>query len=176
MLGAIKFLIDTPPSASNLVSTVLEQHTAAQDQASKEESSVDSQVGDEVDTGPEATNKDDGRSNVVEKNEGPLAEDVANVDKSDSTFQEFYTSAGVVIAKYDVPKSVDRVADADDKQACSPILIDTIKLFELADVVTYEHWGSKKIVQCKFGLLSYFYRYTSSEKLLEDWSTTGHLV
>ncbi|VFQ93048.1 unnamed protein product [Cuscuta campestris] len=175
MLGAMKILIDTPPSAPNLVSTVLEQHIEAYGQASKEESSVDSQVGDEVDTGPEAINKDDGGSNIVGKNEGPLVEDVANVDKLDSTFQEFYTSAGVVIAKDDVPKSVEKVADGDAKQACSLILIDTIKLFELADVVPYEHRGSKKIVQGKFGILLYFYRFTSSEKLLEDWSTTGHL-
>ncbi|VFQ92646.1 unnamed protein product [Cuscuta campestris] len=145
----MKILIDTPPSAPNLVSTVLEQHIEAYGQASKEESSVDSQVGDEVDTEPEAINKDDGGSNIVGKNEGPLVEDVANVDKSDSTFQEFYTSAGVVIAKDDVPKSVEKVADGDAKQACSPILIDTIKLFELADVVPYEHRGSKKIVQGK---------------------------
>ncbi|VFQ77034.1 unnamed protein product [Cuscuta campestris] len=171
MLGAIKILIDTPPSAPNLVSTVVEKHTEAHGQASKEESNIDSQVGDEVDIGPETINRDDGRSNVVETNEGPLAANVAHVDKPDSTFHEFYTSVGWVISKYDVPKSVDKVVDADGKKACSPILIHTIKLFELIDVVKYEHLGSKKIVQCKSGHLSYFYRYTSSEKLLEEWST-----
>ncbi|VFQ79431.1 unnamed protein product [Cuscuta campestris] len=114
MLGAIKILIDTPPSAPNLVSTVVEKHTEAHGQASKEESNVDSQVGDEVDIGPETINRDDGRSNVVETNEGPLAANVAHVDKPDSTFHEFYTSVGWVISKYDVPKSVDKVVDANE--------------------------------------------------------------
>ncbi|VFR03076.1 unnamed protein product [Cuscuta campestris] len=175
MLGAIKILTDTPPSASNLVSTVLEQHTEAQDQASKEELSVHSQVGDEVDTGPEAINKDDGRSNVVDKNEGPLAEDVANVDKPDPTFQEFSTSAGVVIAEYDIPKSVDKVTDADGKQAHSPMLIDTIKLFELVDVVKTEHLVSPRATTYVLCPVSSFHHFAPRSKMVED-SKSGLLL
>ncbi|VFQ80616.1 unnamed protein product [Cuscuta campestris] len=175
MLGAIKILIDTLPYASNVVSTVIEQNAEAQDHASKEESRVDSQVGDEVDTGPEAINKDDGRSNVVDKNEGPLAEDVANVDKPDLTFQEFSTSAGVVIEEYAISKSVDKVRDEDGKQAPAPMLIDTIKLFELVDVVKTEHLVSPRATTYVLRPVLSFHHFSPRSKMVED-SKSGLLL
>ncbi|VFQ89220.1 unnamed protein product [Cuscuta campestris] len=165
MLGAIKILIDTPPSVPNVVSTVIEQNVEAQDHTSKEKSNVDSQVGGDGDIGPEAINKNNGRSNVVEKNESPLAKDVANVDKPDPAFQEFYTSAGVVIAEYDIPKSVDKVTDADGKQAHSPILIDTIKLFDLVDVVKTEHLVSLRATTSVMRIVSSFHHFAARAKM-----------
>ncbi|VFQ91465.1 unnamed protein product [Cuscuta campestris] len=67
MLGAIKVLIDSPPSVPNLVSTVIDRNAEAHDHASKKKPSIDSQVGDDVDIRHEAINKDNGRSNIVEK-------------------------------------------------------------------------------------------------------------
>ncbi|VFQ75213.1 unnamed protein product [Cuscuta campestris] len=174
MLGAMKVLIDTPPYALNVVSTIIEQNAETQDHASKEGSSVDSQVGDEVDIGPEAINKDDGRFNVVGKNEGPLAEDVANVDKPDPTFQEFSTSAGVVIAEDEISKSVDKVTDVDGKQAHSPMLIDIIKLFELV-VVKTEHLVSSRATTYVLRPVSSFHHFASRSKMVED-SKNGLLL
>ncbi|VFQ89646.1 unnamed protein product [Cuscuta campestris] len=147
----------------------------SEDHASKEGSSIDSQVRDGVDIGPAAINKDDGRFNVVDKNEGPLAEDVANVDKPDSTFQEFSTSAGVVIAEYEIPKSVDKVTDADGKQAHSPMLIDTIKLFELVDVVKTEHLVSPRATTYVLRPVSSFHHFAPRSKMVED-SKSGLLL
>ncbi|VFQ69554.1 unnamed protein product [Cuscuta campestris] len=167
MLGAIKVLIDSPPSLPNPVSIVIEQNAEAQDHTSKEKSSVDSQVGDEVDIGPKAINKNNGRSNAVEKNESPLA-DVANVDKPEPAFQDFYTSAVVVIAEYDIPKSVDKVTDADGKQAHLPILIDTIKLFDLVDVVKSEHLVSLRATTFVMRIVSSFHHFAARGKMVED--------
>ncbi|RAL38797.1 hypothetical protein DM860_013478 [Cuscuta australis] len=112
MLGAIKVLIDSPPSVPNLVSTIIDQNAEAHDHASKKEPSIDSQGGDDVDIRHEAINKDNGRSSIVEKKE--------SVDKRDNTFQEFFTSAGVVIAEYDILKSVDKVTDGDGYRSMTP--------------------------------------------------------
>ncbi|VFQ66903.1 unnamed protein product [Cuscuta campestris] len=150
-------------------------HPHFEDHASKEGSSVDSQVGDEVDIKPKAINKDDRRFNVVDKNEGPLAEDVANVDKPDPTFQEFSTSAGVVIAEYEIPKSVDKVTDADGKQAHSLMLIDTIKLFELVDVVKTEHLVSPRATTYVLCPVSSFHHFAPRSKMVED-SKSGLLL
>ncbi|VFQ94309.1 unnamed protein product [Cuscuta campestris] len=143
---------------------VMEQN----DHASKEGSSVDSHVGDEVEIGPEAINKDDGRFNVVDRNEGPLAEDGANVDKPDSTFQKFSISDCEVIAEYDILKSVDKVTDADGKQAHSPMLIDTTKLFELVDVVKTEHLVSPRATTYVLPLVSSFHHFAPRSKMVED--------
>ncbi|VFQ77161.1 unnamed protein product [Cuscuta campestris] len=143
MLGAIKVLIDTPPYAPNVVSTVIEQNA-------------------------EAINKDDGSSHVVDKNEGPLAAYVANVDKPDPTFQEFSISASVVIAEYDIPKSVDKVTDADGKQAHSPMLIDTIKLFELVNVVKMEHLIPPRATTYVLRPVSSFHHFAPRSTMVED--------
>ncbi|VFQ77181.1 unnamed protein product [Cuscuta campestris] len=177
MLGCIKILIDTPPYAPNVVSTAIEQNAEAQNHASKEELSVDSQVGEEVDIVPEAINKDDGGSNVVEKNEGSLAEDdVANVDEPDSTFHEFYISAGVAIAKCDVLNSVDKVADAYAKQAHSPMLIDTITLFKLVDVVKTEHLISTRATTYVLLPISSFHHFAPRSKMTSKLSSSPLLL
>ncbi|VFQ64585.1 unnamed protein product [Cuscuta campestris] len=166
MLGAIKVLIGSPPSVPNLVSTIIDQNGEAHDHASKKESSVGLQGGDDVDIRHEAINKDNGRSSVVEKKESPVAEDVANVDKPDHTFQEFSTSAGVVIAEYDILKSVDKVTDGDGKQAHSPMLIDTITLFELVIVVKMEHLISPRATTYVLRPVSSFHHFAPRSKMV----------
>ncbi|VFQ96120.1 unnamed protein product [Cuscuta campestris] len=175
MLGPIKVLIDSSPSMPNLVSTVIDRNANAHDHASKKKPNIDSQVGDDVDIRHKAINKDNGRFNVVGKNESPLAEDVANVDKPDSTFQEFSTSAGVVIAEYDIPKSADKVRDADGKQAHSPMLIDTITLFELVDVVKTEHLISLRATTYVLRPISSFHHFAPISMMVED-SKSGLLL
>ncbi|VFQ73391.1 unnamed protein product [Cuscuta campestris] len=138
----MKILIDTPPYMPNVVSTVIEQN----DHASKEGSSVDSQVGDEVDIGLEAINKDDRRFNVVDKNE-----------------------------EYDIPKSVDKVTDANGKQEHSPMLIATIKLFELVDVVKMEHLISPRATAYVLRSVSSFHHFAPRSKMVED-SKSGLLL
>ncbi|VFQ77253.1 unnamed protein product [Cuscuta campestris] len=117
----------------------------------------------------------EGRSNVVGKNEGPLAEDVANIDKPDPSFQEFYTSAGVVIAEYDIPKSVAKVTDADGKQVRSPILIDTIKLIDIVNAIKTEHLVSPRAHKYATCLVSYFHYFAARAKLVQD-SKSGRLL
>ncbi|VFQ69613.1 unnamed protein product [Cuscuta campestris] len=175
MLGAIKVLIDSPPSVLNLVSTIIDRNAEAHDHASMKEPSVDSQGGDDVDIRHEAINKDNGRFNVVDKNEGLLAEDVANLDKPYPTFQEFSTSTGVVIAEYEIPKSVDKVTYADGKQAHSPMLIDIIKLFKLVDVVKTEHLVSSRATTYVLHPVSSFHHFAPRSKMVED-SKNGLLL
>ncbi|VFQ61536.1 unnamed protein product [Cuscuta campestris] len=173
MLGAIKILIDTPPFALNVVSTVIKQNAEAHDHTSKEESTVGSQDGDEVDIGPDAINKHNGRSNIVEKNESHLVEDVANVNKLDPTFQEFYTSAGVVIEDFNVPDIIDKVADADNKLADIPILSDTIKLFDIVTMVKTEHLVSPRATAYAMCYVSYFHHFAARAKMVEDSNNTS---
>ncbi|VFQ65982.1 unnamed protein product [Cuscuta campestris] len=168
MLGAIKVLIDSPPSVPNLVSTIIDQNAEAHDHASKKEPSIDSQGGDDVDIRHEAINKDNGRSSIVEKKE--------SVDKRDNTFQEFFTSAGVVIAEYDILKSVDKVTDGDGTQAHSLMLIETITLFELVDVVKTEHLISPRATTYVLRPASSFHHFAPRSKMVSGVVVWRYIV
>ncbi|VFQ69227.1 unnamed protein product [Cuscuta campestris] len=139
------------------------------------EGSIDeSNVRDEVKSVFEPMHDYDGKPNVVEVIDGdPTHEDVANVYTPDPTFQEIYTSASVVIAENDVPESVNKVANGDCKKACSTILIDNPKLFDIVDVFKSESPVPKLAVLHKFGILSYFHYYTSTGMLFVKRSPGG---
>ncbi|VFQ65182.1 unnamed protein product [Cuscuta campestris] len=164
MMNAIRNLINALLSPPNLAHMVTIQNTESHEKESKDDSSVESYVGDNMNSEPELINADDeGPGDNMES--GP---ELLNVDDEGSNImgkkKEFALLEGV-----------DKVTDEDCIHADNPILLDTIALFNIVGIVKSEHLGSKKIVQYKFGHPSSFYHYTSSAKLLEDWSTTGHL-
>ncbi|VFQ66809.1 unnamed protein product [Cuscuta campestris] len=73
---------------------------------------------------------------------------------------------GVVMAEYDIPKSVDKVTDADGKQAHSPILIDTIKLFDLVAVVKTDHLVSLRATTSVKRIVSSFHHFVARAKMV----------
>ncbi|VFQ71838.1 unnamed protein product [Cuscuta campestris] len=151
------------------------QNTESHEKESQDDSSVESYVGDSMDSGPELINVDDEGSIVMGKSKGDISEYIVNEDTLDLPSHEcsvpVNASTCVVIAEFALLEGVDKVADEDCIHADNSISLDAIVLFDIVGVVKSEYLVSKKIVRCMFGLLFYFCHYTSSEKLLEDWST-----
>ncbi|VFQ65765.1 unnamed protein product [Cuscuta campestris] len=176
--SAIKMLIDTSPSPPNLVSTVIEKNVESLDQESKVDSSVDSQVGDDEDSALGAM-KEDEESKVMEKDDSASVADVVNVYALNPTSNEFFVpikvSAGVVIAKFDVPDIIDNVVDADNKQAENPISFDIIKLCDIADVVKMLHLVSLSEPTCGIDSISQAPQFTPSSNMVEN-SRNGPLL
>ncbi|VFQ75964.1 unnamed protein product [Cuscuta campestris] len=147
MVNAISNLISAPLSPPNLAPMVTVQNTELHEKESKDDSGVELYVGDDMDNGSEAINKDDGRSNFVEKNEGSHTEDVADAYKCDLTSHEFYASLNTLACvdnvNYDVLGDVDHVAE-------NSISLDTFKLFDIVDVVKSEYQVSNERVPYRF--------------------------
>ncbi|VFQ65679.1 unnamed protein product [Cuscuta campestris] len=160
MMNAIRNLINAPL----LAHMVTIQNTESHEKESKDDSSVELYVGDNMDSGPELINADDEGSGD-NMDSGPKH---INADDEGSNVmgknKEFALLEGV-----------DKVANEDCVHTDNSISLDTIALFDIAGIIKSEHLISKKIVRCMFGLLFYFCHYTSSEKLLKDWSTNVRL-
>ncbi|VFQ73066.1 unnamed protein product [Cuscuta campestris] len=147
MMNAIRNLINAPLSPPNLAHMVTIQNTESHEKESKDDSGVESYVEDDVDSGSEAINKDDRRSNAVKKNEGSPTEDVVDAYKCDPTSHEFYASINTLACvdnvNYEVLGDVDHVVE-------NSISLDTFKLFDIVDVVESEYQVSDETVQYRF--------------------------
>ncbi|RAL45378.1 hypothetical protein DM860_013774 [Cuscuta australis] len=105
----IQNLINAPLSPPNLAHMVTIPNTESHEKESKDDSSVESYVGDNMDSGPELINAEDEGSNVVGKN------------------NEFALLEGV-----------DKVTYEDCIHADNPILLDTIALLDIVGLIGSE--------------------------------------
>ncbi|VFQ78701.1 unnamed protein product [Cuscuta campestris] len=106
-------------------------------------------------------------SGIIDEGGGALAANYgANIErdepsnKSDSTSRELYVplnaSVRMKIAEYEALASMEKVADADKKQVANLISFDdTIKLFDLVDVVNTEHLVSPRATTYAMGPVSF---------------------
>ncbi|VFQ77842.1 unnamed protein product [Cuscuta campestris] len=143
------------------------------------DSSLDSLVGDDEDSALGAMKEDEKESKVMEKDDSATFVDVVNVYALNPTSSEFFVpinvSAGVVIAKFDVPDIIDNVVDTDNKQADNPISFDIIKLCDIADVVKMLHLVSLSEPTWGIGFISQAPQFTPSSNMVED-SRNGPLL
>ncbi|VFQ96130.1 unnamed protein product [Cuscuta campestris] len=144
-----------------------------------EKLSIESHVGDYEDSGPEAMNEDDGGFNIVEKDEGANAKEVVNAYTLNPTSSEFSiainASTCVVIAEFDVLNIIDKVADIDNKQADNLISFDTIKLFDIANMVGMQHLVSLSEPTCGIGSISHVLQFVPRSNMVEG-SRDGPLL
>ncbi|VFQ69423.1 unnamed protein product [Cuscuta campestris] len=83
---------------------------------------------------------------------------------------------GMTIVGYEVLASIEKVADADKKQVDNLISFDdTIKLFDLVDVVKTEHLVSPRATTYAMRPVSFFLHFSTRAKLVED-SKSGLLL
>ncbi|VFQ83171.1 unnamed protein product [Cuscuta campestris] len=126
-------------------------------------------------------------SGIIGDDGGALDEDYsANIlsdeplNKSDSTPRELSislnASVGMTIAGYEVLASIEKVADGYKKQVDNLISFDdTIKLFDLVDVVKTEHLVSPKETTYAMRPVSFFHYFSARAKLVEE-SKSGLLL
>ncbi|VFQ85586.1 unnamed protein product [Cuscuta campestris] len=77
-------------------------------------------------------------------------------------------------AAYKVPASVEKVADADNKQVYDlNSFDDTIKLFDIDDAVEFAYQVSEEVVQDKFRILLSLQCYSSTSMLHAKCSGDG---
>ncbi|VFQ72873.1 unnamed protein product [Cuscuta campestris] len=139
MIRVIQNLTSAPLSPPNLALVVTVQNTESHEKELKDDSSVESHVGDVIDSRPELRNENDERSNVVE-NSKELA----------------------------LLEGPNKVADADNKRADNPISFDTIKLFDNVDAVKTEHLVSPREPTLGIGSISHVPRFAPRYKMVED--------
>ncbi|VFQ81189.1 unnamed protein product [Cuscuta campestris] len=101
-------------------------------------------------------------------------------NKLDSTRCELYVplnaSVGMTIAEYDALASITNVAHADKKQVDNLISFDdTIKMFDLVDVVKTEHLVSPRATTYGMRPVSFFHHFSARAKLVDD-SKSGLLL
>ncbi|VFQ71666.1 unnamed protein product [Cuscuta campestris] len=185
---ALLLLASLPSSFDNIVTTLLfEKETLKFDEVvavllmneSKDDSSVESHVGNDVDSGSELLNEDDERSNTVGNNEEDILEDIVNVDTLYLPSRECYdpvnASTCVVVDELALLEVVNKVAGADDKQADNLISFDTIKLFDIIEVVKMEHLVPLRVPTYVIGFVSYFLRFSLRATMVEN-SKSGLLL
>ncbi|VFQ83887.1 unnamed protein product [Cuscuta campestris] len=159
MMKVIENLTSAPLSPPNLALVVTIQNIESHEEELKDDSSVESHVGDVMDSRPKLMNEDDERSNAVENNEGDISKDIVNVDTIDFPSRECYdpvnASTYVVVAELALLEGANKVADADNKHADNPFLFDTIKLFDNVDAVKTKHLVSPREPTLGIGSISH---------------------
>ncbi|VFQ64754.1 unnamed protein product [Cuscuta campestris] len=179
MMDAIRNLICAPLSPSNLTYMATVQNIESHEKEAMDDSDIESHVGDDMDNGPELMNEDDERSNIVGNNKGDISEDIVNADTLDLPSHECYApinaSSCVVIAELALLEGVNKVADIDNKQADNPISFDTIKLFDIVDVVKTKHLVSPKEPKFSIGSISLVPRLAPRSKMVA-YSKSGLLL
>ncbi|VFQ76555.1 unnamed protein product [Cuscuta campestris] len=141
------------------------------------ESSKESHIKEDDYSGSGIVGDDGG---AIDENGGATIQSDEPSYKSDSTSRELYVplnaSVGMTIAEYEALASIERVADADKKQVANLISFDdTIKLFDLVDVVKMEHLVSPRATTYAMRPVSFFPNFATRAKLGED-SKSGLLL
>ncbi|VFQ77105.1 unnamed protein product [Cuscuta campestris] len=139
MTNAIQNLINALVSPPNLAVVVTIQNTKSHEKELRDDSSVESYIGDVMDSRSELMNEDDERSNVVENN------------------NELALLKGAI-----------KVADADNKHADYPISFDAIKLFDNVDAIKTKHLVSPREPTLGIGSISHVPRFAPRSKMVED--------
>ncbi|VFQ66023.1 unnamed protein product [Cuscuta campestris] len=145
-MTVIQNLTSAPLSPPNLALVVTVQNTESHVEELKDDTNVESHVGDVMDRRPKLMNEDDERSNAVENNEELALLEGAN-----------------------------KVADADKKHADNPFSFDTIKLFDNVDAVKTKHLVSPREPTLGIGSISHVPRFALRSKMIED-SKSGLLL
>ncbi|VFQ67181.1 unnamed protein product [Cuscuta campestris] len=179
MMKVIQNLTSAPLSPPNLAFVVNVQNTESHEKELKDDSSAESHVGDVMDNRPKLMNEEDKRSNAVENNKGDISSNIVNADTLDRPSCECYAPINaltcMVIDELALLESVNKVADEDIKQADNPISFDTIKLFDIVDVVMTKHQVSPREPTCGIGSISHVPQFDPRSKILED-SNSGLLL
>ncbi|VFQ98793.1 unnamed protein product [Cuscuta campestris] len=179
MMGAIENLISAPLSPPNLTPIVTVQNTESHEKEAKDDSNIESHVGNDVGSGLELMNEDNGRSNIVGNNKCDISTHIVSADTLDRPSCECYAPVKaltcVVIDELALLKSVNKVGDADNKQADNHISFDSIKLFDIVDAVKTKHLVSPREPTCGIDSISHVPQFALRSKMLED-SKTGLLL
>ncbi|VFQ95466.1 unnamed protein product [Cuscuta campestris] len=130
----------------------------ARDTDESKESSEESHIKKDDYSGFDIIGVDDG---AIDENDGTTIQSDEPSYNSDSTPHELYVLlnhlAGVAITECAVLASIVKMADANNKQVGNLISFDdTIKLFDIVDVVTMEHLVSPRAATYATCPFSYF--------------------
>ncbi|VFQ88494.1 unnamed protein product [Cuscuta campestris] len=141
------------------------------------ESSKESHIKEDDYSGSSIVGNDGG---AIDENDGATIQSDKPSYKSDFTPHDLYVplnnSVGVTIAEYAVLASIFKMTNADNKRVDKLILFnDTIKLFDIVDVVKTEHLVSPRANTCATCLVSYFHNFATRAKMVED-SKSGLLL
>ncbi|VFQ76652.1 unnamed protein product [Cuscuta campestris] len=146
MMRVIQNLTSAPLSPPNLALVVTVQNTESHEEELKDDTSVESHVGDVMDRRPKLMNEDDERSNTAKNNE-----------------------------ELSLLEGANKVADADNKHADNPFSFDTIKLFDNVVAVKTKYLVSPREPTLAIGSISHVPRFALRSKMIED-SKSGLLL